>query len=135
VKLSAEFLILFVATIAIAGFVASQVMPMIAQQSQTADAIISGVSLYSNKWLFFNVRNTGSKDITQVKADVYRSDGTLLGTYGPVGTSIPPGSERAFSGQIANAPTVGQRYTIVVTVTFSDGSTKSYPTTVIALSA
>jgi len=136
VKLSAEFLILFVATIAVAGFVASQVIPMIAQQAQTADAIVSGVSLYSNRWLFFNVRNTGSKDITQVKAEVYRSDGTSLGTYtSPSGTNIPPGQERAFSGQIANAPTAGQRYTVVVTVTFSDGSTKSYPTTVIALSA
>lgn len=133
-KLSAEFLILFVATIAVAGFVASQVVPMIARQAQTADAMVSGVALYSNKMIFVNVRNTGSVDITGVSATVYPKGSTTALGSASWGTTIPPGGERGLQGTLGNAPIAGQQYLVVVTVTFAGGATKSYPTTVVALS-
>ena len=134
-KLSAEFLILFVATIAVAGFVAMQVVPMVQQQAQSAEAIVTGVTLYSNKLIAFNVRNVGSKDVTSVKADVYPSGSTsLVGSYSWSGT-IPPGGERGLSGTLSGTVTAGQRYTIVVTVTFAGGDTKTYTTRIVALSA
>ena len=136
-KLSAEFLILFVATVAVAGFVAMQVVPMVQQQAQSAEAIVTGVTLYSNKLIAFNVRNVGSKDVTSVKADVYPSGGTsLVGSYTWSGT-IPPGGERGLSGTLSGTGTItaGQRYTVVVTVTFAGGDTKTYTTRIVALSA
>ena len=133
-KLSAEFLILFVATIAVAGFVASQVVPMIAQQAQTVDAMVSGVALYSNKMIFVNVRNTGSVDITSVSATVYPKGSTTALGSASWAVTIPPSGERGLQGTLASAPAAGQQYLVVVTVTFAGGATKSYPTTVVALS-
>jgi hypothetical protein len=134
VKLSAEFLILFVATIAVAGFVASQVVPMIAQQAQTVDAMVSGVALYSNKMIFVNVRNTGSVDITRVDATVYpKGSTTALGSASWIVT-ISPGTERGLQGALGSAPTAGQQYLVVVAVTFSGGTVKNYPITVTCLS-
>jgi len=141
VKLSAEFLILFVATIAVAGFVASQVVPMIAQQAQTADAMVSGVALYSNKMIFVNVRNTGSVDITSVSATVYpKGSTTALGSaslnppQGGLGFPIPPGSERSLQGTLGSAPSAGQSYLVIVQVKFSGDIIKNYPVTVTCLS-
>jgi hypothetical protein len=140
VKLSAEFLILFVATIAVAGFVASQVVPMIAQQAQTVDAMVSGVALYSSKLIFVNVRNTGSVDITGVTATVYQKGSTTaLGscsTWPGATFPISPGTERGLQGTISSTtnPTAGQQYLVVVQVTFSGGTVKNYPVTVTCLS-
>ncbi len=141
-KLSAEFLILFVATIAIAGFVAGQLVPMIAQQVQAAEALVSGVSLYSNKLIFVNVRNTGSVEITKVNATIYPKGSTMdldsvswsSQSNPPTMSPIPPGAERTLQGTLASPPTAGQQYLVVVTVTFATGATKSYPVTVVCLS-
>jgi len=143
VKLSAEFLVLFVATIAVAGFVAAQIIPMIAQQAQTTDAMISGVSIFSTGRVILNVRNVGSVDITAVSVTVYpRGAGSQtqpVGTFS-TGTSIPPGGERSLSGFLSSggsgAPSLvaGQQYLTIVTVTFSGGATKSYPVMVVCLS-
>ena len=135
-KLSAEFLILFVATIAVAGFVASQVVPMIAQQAQTVDAMVSGVALYSNKMIFVNVRNTGSVDITGVSATVYPKGSTTPFGSASWSTTISPSTERGLQGTISSTtnPTAGQQYLVVVQVTFSGGTVKNYPVTVTCLS-
>lgn len=134
-KLSAEFLILFVATVAVAGFVAMQMVPLVQQQAQSAEAMVTGITLYSNKLISLNVRNVGTKDVTNVKADVY-SGGTSIGSFSWSGT-IPSGGERGLSGTLSGTGTVtaGQHYTIVVTVTFAGGDTKTYTTRVVALSA
>jgi hypothetical protein len=140
VKLSAEFLILFVATIAIAGFVASQVVPMIAQQTQTTDALVSGVALYSTKLMFVNVRNTGAVDIMGVTAIVYQKGSTTVfgtcSTWTGATFPIPSGTERGLQGTISSTtnPTAGQQYLVVVQVTFAGGTVKNYPVTVTCLS-
>jgi len=98
---------------------------------------VTGVTLYSNKLITLNVRNVGSKDVTSVKADVYPSGSTsLVGSYSWSGT-IPPGGERGLSGTLSGTGTItaGQRYTVVVTVTFAGGDTKTYTTRIVALSA
>jgi hypothetical protein len=142
VKLSAEFLILFVATIAVAGFVASQVVPMIAQQTQTTNALVSGVALYSDsKLIFVNVRNTGSVDITSVAVTIYQKgtntplNSVPFSSWSGATFPIPPGSEEGLQGTLSNVNLVaGQQYLVVVQVTFAGGIVKSYPVMVVCLS-
>jgi len=142
VKLSAEFLVLFVATLAVAGFVAAQMIPMITRQAQAADAMISGVSLFSSGRIILNMRNTGSFDITRVDVAVYPKGASSQ--QQPVGTvawstPISPGGERSFSGFLTSGGfgspslTAGAQYLVIVTTTFSGGATKTYPVLVVCL--
>jgi len=120
-KLSAEFLILFIATIAVAGFVASQFIPLIQQSAQTANAVVTDVVLYDKK-IFLTVKNVGSVEVTGLQVIAYQGS-TQVWSNSWSGITMAPGMEQSFEADV-NGITAGNTYRVVVKCTFAGAGEK-----------
>jgi len=132
-KLSAEFLILFVATIAIAGFVATQMVPIVQQQAQSANVMISNIALYglsggTKGRVYLTIKNVGTMDITKVEAVIYEA-GTTDRVASPYTWSssplpLPPGAEAQLTAELTPLTNKkiepGKPYTVEVKASFGD---------------
>lgn len=118
--MSAEFLVLMIATLAASGFVASQMVPLIQQTSQIAGATVTSIHLYSvngDPRVLLTVKNTGTIDVQGVKVEVYADASTPI-TLAAQASPIPPGVERSFTLEGSGDVEAGEAYRVQVVCGF-----------------